>query len=84
VQIDLACAAKRNRKVACKPEATSIITVWCHVSIESVKCLNDIFRILTSRAIDWCMNELILRGSRGVGESWGGAPDIYWATFTKY
>ena len=50
---------------------------------------NYIFGILTLRAIDWYVNESILRGSEGgvpggVGEFWGGSPEFCWATFTKY
>ena len=51
--------------------------------------INFIFGILTSIAIDWYMNESIMRGSKGgggpggVGEFWGRSPEIYWATFTK-
>jgi len=38
---------------------------------------------MTSRAIDWYINESILGGSGGL-KNWGGSPEFYWATFTKY
>jgi hypothetical protein len=52
--------------------------------------INYIFGILTLRAIDWYINELILRGSGGGGcpggsrEFFGGSPKFYWDTFTRY
>jgi hypothetical protein len=47
--------------------------------------VNYIFGILTSRAIDWYINESILRGSGGGGNLRisGGSPEFYWAIFTK-
>ena len=33
--------------------------------------INCIFGILTSRAIDWYLNESLLRGSKGGGGPWG-------------
>jgi len=66
--------------VSCRyiQEASRIITFWRQVSIE----------MMMSRAIDWYINESILRGSGGgpggVRELGGGSLKIYWATFTKY
>ena len=42
-----------------------------------------------ARAMNWYINESILRGSKGgvgpggVGDFWRGSPEFYWATFTK-
>ena len=49
---------------------------------------NYIFGTLTLKAIDWYINESILRGQKGGGRgsgNWGGgSPVFYWATFTEY
>ena len=42
-----------------------------------------------SRAIDWYINESILKGSGGgdpggLRNLGGGSAEFYWATFTKY
>ena len=65
---------------ACKQEPVSSITIWRHMSNEI--CITY-FGILTSKAIDWYFNELILRGSWGGGGGrggrgiFGGAPDFH-------
>ena len=43
--------------------------------------MNYIF--LPLRAIDWYINDSIMRGAGGVREFWGGAPEFYRAIITK-
>jgi len=38
-----------------------------------------------SRAVDWYIDELILRGPKGGGSGYfGRSPELYWATSTNY